>query len=466
MLIQCRCVFSLCQDRNSGIANGLTASRTVRPTRTREAGMEHTKQPAAGGRRIRNLLLEARRIPIVIRLLLGVTALLLLVSCSWTLYQAWQLGDKIGLSVQQQVKTAPQEEFIRVTPKIGRLQQIAKQMNEPTAERIGASLPAEIPPLTVSSAQQYCTHLSPSALQSFVDAANAIRTSASTQQQKRQRQQHNRIPQQLIWNYGMWDGSLDSEASTEPIALTLASPLLSLLPPEIRARLQCWLTLQPPPLWMHLLVTRRAAEAMLQRYPPLAVAYHQFTRPVQKSDLIRYLAVREFGGLYLDLDVRPKQEPLEKLWRENEEARVMLFEETVLTPSEATSAASAYPIRHGEVEECQRIANYLFASAANHTFLDVLLEELIARAPLPISSDYDVLFTTGPALLTTVTYRFLHGASSFSSTASSASRDCTVASSLPQRDGVVIVRRPTDQRFFDHMVSGTWRNRRDSAGER
>lgn len=417
------------------------------------------------------ILRELRRIPPAIRLLLSLALSLLLASCAWTIHQAaahhrehahaWEEMPRIVLTRQTEGAStcststgmaAPATSEAAPPSRFGALQRLVHPANRD-----------QVPPLTEASVQPFCSHLSSSALHAFLTAANAARAAHPPLQQH----DSHAIPTQIVWNYGMWERTPDpsEEDSASPIPLTLRSSILGHLPPAISARLRCWLALYPPPVWQHLLFTRRASEALLLDHPSLAAAYRSLTRPVQRSDLIRYASLRAYGGLYLDLDVRPKEEPLEALWADHPQARMLLFEETMLTPREAAAAAAAYPIRQGRGEECQRIANYMLASAPHHPMLDRLLEELQARAKLTLASDYDVLYTTGPALLTTVTYQFLGAPSTApasASAAAAASSDCSLASSLPSRDGVVIVRRPTDQRFFDHMGTGAWRNSQDT----
>lgn len=65
-----------------------------------------------------------------------------------------------------------------------------------------------------------------------------------------------------------------------------------------------------------------------------------------------------------------------------------------------------------------------------------LLHEARARAPLPVYEDYDVIYTTGPDLVSHVYDSRGH-----------------------LYPDIKVVERPTDQRFFRHSATGTWRQR-------
>jgi hypothetical protein len=157
------------------------------------------------------------------------------------------------------------------------------------------------------------------------------------------------------------------------------------------------------------------------------------------------------------------------------DARMIVFEEAVLSPADAARAANSYAARRGAPEECQRIANYAMGAGVGHALLLMVLEELQRRVltdPNPLT-DYDVLYTTGPALLTTTTYAFLAAPDSVDgntgaevsetvvAAAARASKSCALASGLPPRDSLLIVRRFDDQHFFSHLASGSWRNSAD-----
>jgi hypothetical protein len=95
-----------------------------------------------------------------------------------------------------------------------------------------------------------------------------------------------------------------------------------------------------------------------------------------------------------------------------------------------------HPIRRGVPEDNQRIANYFFVTVPRCSFYLDLLEEVgrrVQRNPHP-REDYDVLYTTGPDVVTSV-----------------------VHSAVRWTCAVTIVPRPKDQLYFRHDASGSWR---------
>ena len=372
-----------------------------------------------------------------------------------------------------------------------------------------------------SQSFQSCTHWSEDDAREFANRANVARAVPALPHP---------IPRQILLNYGLWSVfSLPVPPSAEGADLSAAPELITSLPPPLRERVSCWLETHPPPHWRVRLWDGPSAEAFMQHFHPHLLRsddgsdgpWRAYSRPVQRADLLRVLLVASFGGLYVDLDVRPPAaaggkgpHPLDELWASYPTAAALLFEEAVLTPAQAAAAAAAHPIRGGAPEECQRIANYMLAAApaslslgeswqqqlpvgGSQGLLQGVLDLLVRRAPLPVRSDYDVLFTTGPAMLTEALHAYaadladkagvvsaagggatLSGMMEGSACGPSASdllASAAVASSageagagadssgkflrqLPPGPGVVtVVRRPEDQLYFDHMTTGTWR---------
>ena len=218
------------------------------------------------------------------------------------------------------------------------------------------------------------------------------------------------------------------------------------------------------------------------------------------------LLLARFGGLYLDVDVRPPAagsrgtgggpRSLDSLWAAYPSATVIMFEESLLTPQDAEAAGRMHRIRGGEPEECQRIANYMMAAApatpplsdrdsgsvpARNAspatpLLQRILDLMLMRAAMPVVEDYDVLYTTGPALVTEAVYAHataIHAAFKKLSPLRTESTvglrvlqsACRKASGLlhdadiggSRAETICIVERPIDQDYFDHMTNGNWR---------
>lgn len=358
-------------------------------------------------------------------------------------------------------------------------------------------------PLTAQSFPS-CTHWSHDDAVSFAERTSRVRADPGSAPLAAAH-----IPRQILLNFGLWSGfALPAAASADGADISADPALAKALPSDLRERVQCWLETHPPPLWRVRLWDGPSSEAFMRRYYGRMLepggAWAAYPRRVQRSDLLRVLLVAHFGGLYVDLDVRPPAgrrgdhpHPLDELWAAHPTAAALLFEENILSPADAAAAARAHTIRGGRPEECQRIANYMLAAApapdalleysqlspagapapslpapavgSAAALLQRLLRLMVARAAFPVRTDYDVLFTSGPALLTEAVYA--HARVAVGSTTADEG-GCGLASDLLDKadaassggagGGVVIVRRPDDQRYFDHLTAGTWRASGDS----
>lgn len=89
----------------------------------------------------------------------------------------------------------------------------------------------------------------------------------------------------------------------------LGSPL----PSKYAKHIQSWKDLNPD--FEHRLYDDKTGEEMIRKhYPNMLPQYLAFQRPVQRADMLRYLAVHRSGGFYADLDTtcRKSLEPLRK----------------------------------------------------------------------------------------------------------------------------------------------------------
>jgi inositol phosphorylceramide mannosyltransferase catalytic subunit len=132
-------------------------------------------------------------------------------------------------------------------------------------------------------------------------------------------------------------------------------------------------------------------------FPEYYEAFEAFPVRIQKYDFFRYLAVYRLGGFYFDTDVFFAAD-LQEL---PSEACVFPFEELTL---------SRYLRNRGIDWE---IGNYAFGAVAGHPFLEAVIENCIRAQdepewvepmmqgiPRPFRSEFYVLNTTGPGLLT------------------------------------------------------------------
>jgi hypothetical protein len=133
-------------------------------------------------------------------------------------------------------------------------------------------------------------------------------------------------------------------------------------------------------------------------FPQHLAIFRGFPYKIQQFDFFRYLVVYRLGGFYLDLDVMLVRnlEPL------GPAGCVFPFEELSLN--------SFFR------ENCKldwELGNYAFGAASGHPLLGAIIDNcvraqrdpgwvspLLRRVPRPFRQEYEVLYTTGPGLVT------------------------------------------------------------------
>jgi inositol phosphorylceramide mannosyltransferase catalytic subunit len=135
-----------------------------------------------------------------------------------------------------------------------------------------------------------------------------------------------------------------------------------------------------------------------KEYPEYAAIFKAFPHRIQRFDFFRYLAVYRFGGFYFDLDVLL--------------ARGInnLTLSSCVFPFEELTLNSYFRTQHQMDWE---LGNYAFGAIAGHPFLYAIIENCIraqkdpawiapmmAGIPSLFRSDFEVLNTTGPGLVT------------------------------------------------------------------
>jgi mannosyltransferase OCH1-like enzyme len=192
---------------------------------------------------------------------------------------------------------------------------------------------------------------------------------------------------------------------------------------------------------------KKACEALLRdHYPEWIAFYKAAPRRVMCADLIRYLILHHEGGWYFDADCAPRAgHGLPAL---GNSARFVAFVEQTVSAQAALAAAANEPIRHGRPELQQRIANYAIGSVAKHELWVRVAANIqrrwntwvaMAANPKQLVRDYDILYITGPDVLTD-----------------------TIAESPP--GDVTIVPKQVADTIVVHKCAGTWRRAKDTNG--
>jgi inositol phosphorylceramide mannosyltransferase catalytic subunit len=143
---------------------------------------------------------------------------------------------------------------------------------------------------------------------------------------------------------------------------------------------------------------REIEEFIDREFPEYRVLVDSFPHRIQRFDFFRYLAVYRLGGFYFDLDVF-----LARSIRE-------LTVSSCVFPFEELTLSSYFRTQYKMDWE---IGNYAFGAAPGHPFLRAIIENcvraqqdrswvapMMAAIPSLFRSEFEVLNTTGPGLVT------------------------------------------------------------------
>jgi len=159
-----------------------------------------------------------------------------------------------------------------------------------------------------------------------------------------------------------------------------------------------------PDFEVRLWTVSKARDFCRQFHPEIWAALENAARPVMWIDVLRWAVVHQFGGIYWQMNATPLKRMDAYLPTPGKSVR--LFTEFELSP-EACRALAAEPIRRGEPEEPTRVLIQAFAAEPGAAFvrktLAFLLERMRTCAP---RRDYDVLYVTGNAAVSTAYDRF------------------------------------------------------------
>ena len=148
----------------------------------------------------------------------------------------------------------------------------------------------------------------------------------------------------------------------------------------------------------------RARSFCQEFYPDIWDALLKVTRPVMLIDVLRWVVVHHFGGLYWQMNTTPLK-PMTAYFPSPGHA-VRLFTEFDLTADQCQIAKSE-PIRQGEPEESKRVLIQVFSALPGAAFvknvIQLQLERIKSYRP---KKDYDILFITGNAAISTAYDRY------------------------------------------------------------
>lgn len=161
--------------------------------------------------------------------------------------------------------------------------------------------------------------------------------------------------------------------------------------------------------------------------------YKMYPKKIQKSDYARYIVLKYFGGIYCDLDVEALK-PFITLY-EKYKNDDLFFEECTIS-EDFIQETTSYKIRKGVPECALRISNYIIMARPNSRHINNIINICEDRRLLPINEDYDVLYTTGPDVVSTYVDTILKSSSS----------------------AVQCLNKPDSDKYLRHLCDGHWRS--------
>ncbi len=167
---------------------------------------------------------------------------------------------------------------------------------------------------------------------------------------------------------------------------------------SLRARAMIGALKNLHPDYEYVFFDNRDVEAFVDReFPQYRQVFDSFQFPIQRYDFFRYLAVYRHGGFYFDLDVLLAS------------SLSPLLERGCVFPFEGLTISH---FLRDQFKIDWEIGNYAFGAAPGHFFLKAVIENcvraqadpdwvkpMLRGAPLILRSEYVVLNTTGPGLL-------------------------------------------------------------------
>ncbi len=153
------------------------------------------------------------------------------------------------------------------------------------------------------------------------------------------------------------------------------------LPVTYKKLANTWKTFLPD--WEYILWTDEMNRDFVTRYfPEFLTKYDSYPKNIQRADAIRYLLLKKYGGLYVDMDFE---------CLENIEFLIEHAEFTAGKEPHWHAARFGLPYI---------ICNAFMASTPDNDFINFLCDKLINYPVSDVNTPIDVLNSTGPLLLT------------------------------------------------------------------
>lgn len=168
--------------------------------------------------------------------------------------------------------------------------------------------------------------------------------------------------------------------------------------------------------------------------------YKNYEYSIQKCDFARYYILYNNGGIYMDTDIIFKKS-LHTLYSKYPNGKIFLCNECTLNDDEIAKITQENKIRCNIPEHNVRIANYLMISLYSyHPFWKEVFEILYERFHKQITCNYDIIYTTGPDVITTAYHNY-------------------ISKNVNHDNTVILLGENECKEYFTHQALGSWRNK-------
>lgn len=159
------------------------------------------------------------------------------------------------------------------------------------------------------------------------------------------------------------------------------------------------------------------SEALIkEQFSEYLDVFEGYKYDMQKADFVRHCVLYAYGGLYADLSFKIRGS-LNRLLDKYKSYNVLFFVEAILPDdidkdpkfkAERTIRKRAFELGliNSEEEHLIRIfSSLIYSRKVQHPIFTEIIEEASKRSVFPIQSTYDIVFTTGPDLVTHVVHQ-------------------------------------------------------------
>ena len=153
------------------------------------------------------------------------------------------------------------------------------------------------------------------------------------------------------------------------------------------------------------LLNKNECNSQISECSKLKHVYFDYKCPIQQCDYFRYFLMFRYGGFYSDIDVVSNLD-LENLKNLFPDKTVFLCTEKILNEEEQSKTINLR--QRTNIEHKIRISNFFFGcNTKKHKFWKYVLKLCDKRKETKVIEDYDVIFSTGPDVITTAYFEFI-----------------------------------------------------------